>query len=209
MYLSRVELDPHNRHTMQALSKLNQLHGAVESAFPFERTRKLWRIDSLNGKLYLLMVSPDRPNFENMSAQFGTGVEGQVCDYTKLLHRIENKTEWQFRLTACPAKAFKPEGSLNVRGTLRACCSVAEQIEWLKMKASKNGFAVDENSITITGQKWYGFTKGEQHNRVSFLAVTYEGILQVTDADLFRKALTDGIGREKAYGMGMLTVVHA
>lgn len=51
MYLSRVELDPHNRHTMQALSKLNQLHGAVESAFPFERTRKLWRIDSLNGKL--------------------------------------------------------------------------------------------------------------------------------------------------------------
>lgn len=47
------------------------------------------------------------------------------------------------------------------------------------------------------------------HNRVSFLAVTYEGILQVTDAELFRKALTDGIGREKAYGMGMLTVVHA
>ena len=79
MYLSRVELDPRNRHTMQALSKLNQLHGAVESAFPFERTRKLWRIDSLNGKLYLLMVSPDRPNFENMRAQFGTGVEGRFA----------------------------------------------------------------------------------------------------------------------------------
>ena len=38
------------------------------------------------------------------------------------------------------------------------------------------------------------------------LAVTYEGSLTVTDADLFRKALTEGIGREKAFGMGLLTI---
>ena len=38
------------------------------------------------------------------------------------------------------------------------------------------------------------------------LAVTYEGILTVTDEDSFRKALVNGIGREKAYGLGMITV---
>jgi len=39
------------------------------------------------------------------------------------------------------------------------------------------------------------------------MAVTYEGILTVTDKERFRKTLIEGIGREKAYGMGLLTVV--
>ena len=37
---------------------------------------------------------------------------------------------------------------------------------------------------------------------------TYEGILTVTDAEAFRNALVKGIGREKAFGMGMLTVTR-
>ena len=45
--------------------------------------------------------------------------------------------------------------------------------------------------------------------RVSLLAVTYEGVLRVTDAALFRRTLTEGIGRGKAYGMGLLTVMRA
>ena len=52
------------------------------------------------------------------------------------------------------------------------------------------------------------FTKKEAGNRISFISVTYEGILTVTDKELFVKALTEGIGREKAYGMGMLTVMR-
>ena len=38
--------------------------------------------------------------------------------------------------------------------------------------------------------------------------VTYEGLLTVTDAAKFREALTSGIGRGKAYGLGLLTVVR-
>ena len=48
----------------------------------------------------------------------------------------------------------------------------------------------------------------EGGRRVSMLSVTFEGILTVTDADLFRRTLAEGIGRGKAYGMGMLTVVR-
>lgn len=42
--------------------------------------------------------------------------------------------------------------------------------------------------------------------KVKLLAVTYEGILTVTDADALRNALVNGIGREKAYGMGLMTL---
>lgn len=39
------------------------------------------------------------------------------------------------------------------------------------------------------------------------LSVTYEGVLTVTDEELLKVALTNGIGREKAYGLGILTIV--
>ena len=38
---------------------------------------------------------------------------------------------------------------------------------------------------------------------------SFEGLLRVTDAALFREALTRGIGRGKAYGLGLLTLMRA
>ena len=36
---------------------------------------------------------------------------------------------------------------------------------------------------------------------------TYEGTLKVTDEKLFYNTLTSGIGKKKAYGFGMMTVI--
>ena len=52
------------------------------------------------------------------------------------------------------------------------------------------------------------FNKTVGKNQVSMLSVTYEGILKVVDEEKVRKVLTDGIGREKAYGVGLMTLVH-
>ena len=41
---------------------------------------------------------------------------------------------------------------------------------------------------------------------VTIRAVVFEGILKVTDAELFRSALASGIGPAKAYGCGLLTL---
>ena len=37
--------------------------------------------------------------------------------------------------------------------------------------------------------------------------VTYEGILKVTDKKVFYQSLTEGIGKKKAYGFGLMTVI--
>ena len=47
------------------------------------------------------------------------------------------------------------------------------------------------------------------HQKVRLLEVVYEGTLCVEDADVFRDTLVNGIGREKAYGMGMLTIMRS
>ena len=73
MYLSRAKLDPTRRSTMIALTSPQKFHGAVENSFSGERRRRLWRLDSLNGKLYLLLLSEELPDLTGLCAQFGTG----------------------------------------------------------------------------------------------------------------------------------------
>ena len=69
MYLSRVELDPTRRSTMAALSAPQKLHGAVESAFAGERRRRLWRLDRLGERVYLLLLSEDAPELSGVVAE--------------------------------------------------------------------------------------------------------------------------------------------
>ena len=70
MYLSRVELDPTRRSTMTALAAPQKFHGAVESAFSGERRRRLWRLDRLGEKLYLLLLSEEMPDLSGVVEQF-------------------------------------------------------------------------------------------------------------------------------------------
>ena len=88
MYLSRAELDPARRSTMIALTSPQKFHGAVENSFSGERRRRLWRLDSLNGKLYLLLLSEELPDLTGLCAQFGTGAAPETRRYEPLLERV-------------------------------------------------------------------------------------------------------------------------
>ena len=122
MYLSRVELDPTRRSTMAALSAPQKLHGAVESAFAGERRRRLWRLDRLGERLYLLLLSEDAPELSGVVEQFGTGAAAETRSYDPLLQRVEPGSCWQFRLTANPTKSCKdpqkPRSAGNCSRTL-------------------------------------------------------------------------------------------
>ncbi len=211
MYLTRMELDMRKRSAMTALNSPQKLHGAIESAFNSEeRKRKLWRIDKLGEKTYLLLLSEDKPNLSAAVEQFGvSGSKGgfETRDYSPLLERIQNGSVWHFRLTANPTISLSKKCKTGERGNVKAHISDQYQVKWLLDRAEKHGFALNENEFCVTGVKWYIFRKGAERNRVSILSVTYEGTLKVTDKKAFCEALINGIGREKAYGLGMLTVV--
>ena len=53
----------------------------------------------------------------------------------------------------------------------------------------------------MTRVQWQHFAK-HGTRPVTLLAVTYEGVLQVTDPEQFRALLCQGMGRGKAYGLG-------
>ena len=142
-----------------------------------------------------------------MVEQFGTGAAAETRSYDPLLQRVEPGSCWQFRLTANPTKSCKDPQNPAARGTVAAHCTTQYQKQWLLERAAKHGFALREEEFTVTRVQWQHFAKYGTRP-VTLLAVTYEGILQVTDAEQFRALLCQGMGRGKAYGLGLMTVMR-
>lgn len=209
MILTRIELDPTRRSTIMALANPNRFHGAVEESHNRSDERVLWRIDVLSGRQYLMVLSPSEINAAFLADQFGyPGEKPEQKKYDPLLERIEAGSTWQFRLTANPTfSSLKERRSPEDRGKVKSEITTALQMEWLIRKSQKNGFSVNPEQARVTATRWITFRKQSDKRKVSLLQVTFEGILTVTDPELFRKALTEGIGRGKAYGMGFMTVV--
>ena len=109
-------------------------------------------------------------------------------------------------MTANPT--YQKAAGKDQRGRICAHTTADNQRKWFIKQGELHGFAVSENSFEIRESKWYHFNKTAGKNQVSMLSVTYEGILKVVDEEKVRKVMTDGIGREKAYGVGLMTLVH-
>jgi CRISPR system Cascade subunit CasE len=183
-------------------------HGAIESSFKENRERNLWRIDNLNGQLYLLILSKTMPDVALISTNLGQDViSGETKDYSKFLSNIKKGDKLRFRITANPTVCVGSENK-GERGKVTACGTVEFQKKWLIEKSAKNGFALADNSFDVVQVKWQKFHKRNNKNVVSLLAVSYEGVLEVTDTEMFNSALVNGIGRAKAYGMGLMTVMR-
>ena len=207
MYLSRVALDVHKRSTMVALANPQQFHGAVEQAFLGERRRRLWRLDQLGDRLYLLLLSEDVPDLQQIAGQFGTGELPETKEYGPLLKRVQAGTIWRFRLTANPTKSVHDPKNPAKRGRVCAHITTEFQEKWLMEQAEKHGFRLDLDGFTVVQSQWRRFQKEHRGRPIVLLSVTYEGVLEVTDAEKFRQMLTEGIGRGKAYGLGLMTVM--
>jgi len=205
MFLSRLALNVNRRETMIALSSPQRLHAAVEGSFPpGQSARTLWRIDRLGEDLYLLLCSQHKPDMSHMVEQFGwpaADQQWQTRDYDAFLNNLAPGQTWQFRLRGNACKSHATQGK---RGVVRPLVTVPSQEEWLFERAQKNGFILEKGAFKVVHQEAMEFTKSAQ--TVSLRAVVFEGLLQVADVDLLKTALTQGIGRGKAYGCGLLTL---
>lgn len=205
MYLSRIPLDVSKERTQMALMCPNEIHGAVEESLSRSDERKLWRIDTLQGKLYMLILSVSKPDLRSIADQFGyRRMPGESMEYEKLLSRIKDESVWDFRLVANPTRYVYRDGG---KGKIIACDWERSQLKWLSRQSENKGFRVFPDTVRVSEQGWKIFSRRGSESKVHLFHATFEGRLMVERADVFKNALIDGIGREKAYGMGLLTVV--
>lgn len=208
MYLSKIELDVSRKRTQEAMISRNKLHGAIEESLMSSegvRNRNLWRIDKVDGKTYLLVLSKEKPRVHIITEQFGTqDGKYEMKEYDALLERIKNDTMWQFRLVANPTVCKKDGEGRRKRV---AHIAPAFQMKWLENQAEKYGFKIMPDMTNIMESRWLMFNR-RGNRMIRALSVTYEGVLVVRDFEKFKEALINGIGREKAYGMGLLTIMR-
>lgn len=208
MYISRVEVDVKNRKKIKNLSHVAAYHSWVENSFPKEkklenRTRKLWRVDTLNNKTYLILVSQEKPNFSCLEKY---GVEGttESKQYDTFLNSIKNGDRYRFRITLNPVISLS-QGSGN-KSLIKPHVTIEYQRKYLIDRSIKNGFELDENEFSIVERGYENFYKSGQ-KKVRLVKATYEGILTVKSADLLKDVLIKGMGKKRAYGFGLMTVI--
>lgn len=191
MYITQIELNLRNHQIFKKLRSLDDYHAYIESAFPAEqllgvRKRHLWRLDGQS----VLLVSEDQPDEEILS-RYGTVT---IKDYSNFVENISSTRPYQFKLVANPLQS-------NIKNRRIPCHGNQERLEWLTEQGARYGFTVIQTKITS-----YKENKIRKH-RFTVKSVTFEGILQVTDTKKFKQALAQGIGREKAYGCGLMTIM--
>ena len=221
MYLTRFRINTARRGARHLLSSPQVMHAAVLAGFAeasshtTSEARTLWRVDHLpNAQVTLYIVSPTAPDLTHLIEQAGwpTTETWQTRPYDSLLNSLEAGQQWAFRLTANPVRSgHRTPDDTHTRRFGHV--TVAQQREWLIARAKPAGFTIPtgelgepdvlvHNRISHTFQR----TRDRHSGKVTIQAATYDGRLEIADADALRRTLVQGLGHAKAYGCGLLTL---
>lgn len=205
MYISRVEVDVYNRQKIKDLTHLGAYHNWVEKSFNEAkgvRSRKLWRIDKINDKKYLIVVSQNKPE-EKLLEKYGVEGTAVTKDYDAYLRKIKTGIKMRFRLVTNPVISVFEEGK---RGIEKPHITKEYQMKFFIDRTEKNGFKVSEDEVNIT-ERGFELLGKSGAKPIKVVKATFEGILTVTDEEKFKAVLENGFGKKKAYGFGLLTVI--
>lgn len=210
MYLSRVEIDYDNRRLSRQLNHLGAFHNWVEQSFPEEfekniRSRKLWRIDTLNQKQYLLVVSEKKPDLSRLE-KYGKKSTAESKSYDEFLDSLEKGQKVKFRLVLNPIVSRIEDKKQGGRGRVFPLIKEFDQLNYLYKRAEKNGFSLEKNGFYLLKSSFEEI-KRQNKKSLKIVKAEYQGELTIIDKEKFIDTLTNGMGKKKAYGFGMMTVI--
>ncbi|MFC4906896.1 type I-E CRISPR-associated protein Cas6/Cse3/CasE [Actinomadura gamaensis] len=232
MYLTRFRINTARVTARRLLASPQNLHAAVMSGFADapdperDGARVLWRLDTSSDRAqtHLYIVSPAPPDLTHLVEQAGwptTAPQGwKTYDYAPLLTRLAKGDRWRFRLTANPVHTARRNDDEPTK--LTAHVGRHHQKKWLLDRQQAAGFQIvekplaqralpdgDEHELLLHNRRQLSFSRGRPAKTVSLVTLTYDGLLEVTDPQAFRHTLTNGLGRAKAYGCGLITLAPA
>ncbi|MFE1775529.1 type I-E CRISPR-associated protein Cas6/Cse3/CasE [Streptomyces sp. NPDC059008] len=190
-------------------------------------------------EVFLYVVSPTRPDMTHLVEQAGWPAAAtdpetpgwQSRPYTPFLDKLTAGTVWAFRLTANPIHFARRKDGEPTKRTAHQTSH--HQQRWLIERQERSGFRIiekpperrllphgtthqghahhgDQYELTVRDRRDLAFTKGSATKEaVRLVTVTYDGVLEVTDPAALRRTLTQGLGKAKAYGCGLMTLAPA
>lgn len=195
-----LEISPQEMRTMR-LTDSYSVHRIVYSLFDDQRAQVEKKGSTPSGFLFvdkgmvlgtykILFLSDRMPR----QVDFGNIRIKQIPD------NFLSADTYRFEVVINPTKRDSATGKLvAVKGR--------QQIQsWFENKSAFWGFCPVSTTTEVKKIEVVRFKKDESHTVVLEKA-TVTGVLKVTDRQLFIKSFTQGIGRAKAFGCGLLQIV--
>ncbi|SFW17006.1 type I-E CRISPR-associated protein Cas6/Cse3/CasE [Selenomonas ruminantium] len=202
MYLSKFHLNLRNVMARKCLADCQIMHRSIQRLFHCSRDESgtLYRMDTKRLNLYVWSkLAPDLTDIP----------EGMELMGVKNLAGLEESFQagrcYQFDLLAAPTKKVPRTNGNSQRRYLK---TATERLAWLQRKGQQYGFRilhVEEGKEETTSG-----THDEMHGgRMTDTAVLFQGVLQITQKELFCECWQNGLGPGKSYGRGMLLLKNA
>jgi CRISPR system Cascade subunit CasE len=218
VFLTRFQINPARRGARKLLASPQAMHAAVLAAFAepalhHDGHRRLWRVDQQSRQQATLYIaSPTEPDLTHLVEQAGwpTTQTWQTRPYGSLLASLEPGQQWAFRLTANPVHNGRHPKKPETAPTQRlGHVTARQQRDWLLARAERAGIriptgALGEPDLLIHRRTTISFPRNG--DTVTISVATFDGRLEVVDADALRRTLVGGLGPAKAYGCGLMTL---
>jgi CRISPR system Cascade subunit CasE len=212
LYLSRISLNPLFSEALQLAASPTKIHERLAPVFggnhPQTQNRVLFRVDEGPVVLVQSELLPDWDLFERKPRLLRSDPETKEMELNLAVEQ-----RMGFRLLARPSA--RPSGDFGHKengkrkpGPRRTCRTDEERINWLSRKGRDSGFMVETVGLTnvvLDSIKWRG---APREKGSTFAAVQFDGVLVVTDPDKLKEAVRNGIGPQKAYGFGLLSLAR-
>jgi CRISPR system Cascade subunit CasE len=185
MYLTKMVFNERSREAARDLSNIYELHRTLLHCLPDgEPGRLLYRIESEN---VALIQTELEPSWSMLPSGYA---EAQMKCYRPALSL---GATMRFRICASPM--------IRHRGQ-QMRIEEDRWVPWLTERLRGAGAATIDAGVTRSE-----LASVNVRCNHSFLSrVTFDGVLTVADADLLLRALESGIGRNKAWGCGLLSL---
>ncbi len=213
VWLTRIVPDPRSREARRDTGSAVGLHRRLMALFPDDagptaraRFRILFRTEDTPTGAHILLQSTHPPDLARLPEDYGTA---RTQPLNALLDALQPGRAVRYRCVASPVR--KPGATTRAAYHLPAVVPLtgaAADEWWLRQTHACGLTAHTLHAQPLDAARGTRGTPGtEQHIRHT--RTRFDGTATITDPHLLRTKITEGIGRGKAYGCGLLSIAPA
>ncbi|MFF0094647.1 type I-E CRISPR-associated protein Cas6/Cse3/CasE [Streptomyces canus] len=196
-----------SKAAMNLHRRLMSLYPSAAGPDPRAQFGVLFRIDDTPTGPHILLQSTHQPDLTQLPDDYGT-TQSRPLD--ALLDALKPGLTIRYRCAASPVR--KPGATTRALYNLPAVIPLtgAHADEWWTRQADTAGLKpLTLNSHPLDAAHATRTPKSGNPQRIRHARTRFDGSATITDSDLLRQKITDGIGRGKAYGCGLLSIAPA
>ncbi|MEU6867755.1 type I-E CRISPR-associated protein Cas6/Cse3/CasE [Streptomyces sp. NPDC046876] len=204
VHLAQLRLEERSREVHRDLTDATSLHNRVQALFPDNlgpqpraATNTLFRVEREQSGPVLLVQSTLPINRSGLPAGYARDIDYR--DLGPLLDWGREGRVVRYRIDTHPSMSQSVPGQRGKRIPLRG----EEALQWWERQAVKAGL---ENQLALDIPQSDVRARRGAAKPVRYSVIRFEGVARITDPAALRAAITSGIGRGRAYGLGLLSI---